>query len=196
MVSCHTPGALPPSYRPDPDNPDGPQISIRSDSAGATHAFVAACRKSGVGFSLGTAIDTRISAATEVLNTAAAWYPAVNPDDGIHDGAWVAEATDLSTSTAASVVRVPDLRRSSNTPNAQRDPAYSRRRTPHLPPPSRPPPSRPPPRLLSKSRAMNDPSTDKRTAPRGTDRLNHNVEESNNDPIHHVPGLDAGSAKL
>ena len=50
---------------------------------------------SGVGFSLGTAIDTRISAATEVLNTAAAWYPAVNPDDGIHDGAWVAEATDL-----------------------------------------------------------------------------------------------------
>ena len=87
--------SLPPSYRPDPDNPDAPKILIRSDSAGATHAFAAACRKSGVGFSFGTAIDTRIREAVEVLNTAAAWYPAVDADGGIRDGAWVAEATDL-----------------------------------------------------------------------------------------------------
>ena len=68
---------------------------ICSDSAGATYALAAACRKSGVGFSFGTAIDTRIRDATEVLNTAAAWYPAIDVDGGIRDGAWVAEATDL-----------------------------------------------------------------------------------------------------
>lgn len=68
---------------------------IRSDSAGATHAFAAACRTSGVGFSFGTAIDARIREATEVLNTAAAWYQAVDADGGIRNGAWVAEATDL-----------------------------------------------------------------------------------------------------
>jgi Transposase DDE domain group 1 len=68
---------------------------IRSDSAGATHGFAAACRGSGVGFSLGTAIDARIRDATEVLNTAAAWYPAIDADGAIRDGAWVAEATDL-----------------------------------------------------------------------------------------------------
>ena len=85
---------MPPSYRLT-ENPDAPKILIRSDSAGATYAFAAACRKSGVGFSFGTAIDTRIRAATEVLNTAAAWYPAIDADGGIRDGAWVAEATDL-----------------------------------------------------------------------------------------------------
>ena len=87
--------SLPPSYRPGPENPDAPKILIRSDSAGATYAFAAACRKSGVGFSFGTAIDTRIRDATEVLNTAAAWYPAIDADGGNRDGAWVAEATDL-----------------------------------------------------------------------------------------------------
>ena len=30
-----------------------------------------------------------------MLNTAAAWYPAMDADGGIRDGAWVAEATDL-----------------------------------------------------------------------------------------------------
>jgi len=87
--------SLPPSYRPGPENPDAPKILIRSDSAGATYAFAAACRKSGVGFSFGTAIDTRIRDTTEVLTTAAVWYPAIDADRGIRDGAWVAEATDL-----------------------------------------------------------------------------------------------------
>jgi hypothetical protein len=86
---------LPPHYRPDPENPDTPRLLIRSDSAGASHAFATACRKEKVGFSLGTAIDTRIRDATEVLNTAAAWYPAIDADGAIRDGAWVAEATDL-----------------------------------------------------------------------------------------------------
>jgi hypothetical protein len=87
--------SLPPRYRPDPENRDAPWILVRSDSAGATHGFAAACRKENVGFSFGCAIDARIRDAVEVLNTGAAWYPAVDADGGIRDGAWVAEATDL-----------------------------------------------------------------------------------------------------
>ncbi|MFZ1174972.1 MAG: IS1380 family transposase [Mycobacterium sp.] len=87
--------SLPPSYRPDPDNPDAPQVLIRSDSAGATYGFAAACRKSGVGFSLGAVIDAKVRQAAEMLNNTDAWYPAITADGGIRDGAWVAEATDL-----------------------------------------------------------------------------------------------------
>jgi len=87
--------SLPLSYRPGPDNPDGPKVLIRSDSAGATHGFAAACRKEHVGFSFGCTINAAIRDATEVLNSAAAWYPAIDTDGGIRDGAWVAEATDL-----------------------------------------------------------------------------------------------------
>ena len=36
--------SLPAAYRPDPDDPGGQQILVRSDSAGATHAFADACR--------------------------------------------------------------------------------------------------------------------------------------------------------
>jgi Transposase DDE domain group 1 len=87
--------SLPPSYRPGPDNPDAPQVLIRSDSAGATYGFAAACRKSGVGFSLGAVIDARVRQAAEVLNNTNAWYPAITADGHVRDGAWVAEVTDL-----------------------------------------------------------------------------------------------------
>jgi hypothetical protein len=87
--------SLPAAYRPDPANPDAPQVLIRSDSAGATYGFAAACRGAHVGFSLGCAIDAQIRAAAEVLNAAKGWYPAIDSDDGIREGAWVAEATNL-----------------------------------------------------------------------------------------------------
>jgi hypothetical protein len=87
--------SLPPRYRPCPDNPHAPHILIRSDSAGATHGFAAACRQAGVGFSLGCAIDAPIRDAVDTLNIADAWYPAIGSDGAIRDGAWVAEATDL-----------------------------------------------------------------------------------------------------
>jgi Transposase DDE domain group 1 len=87
--------SLPASHRPDSDNTDGPQILIRSDSAGATYGFAAACRKSGVGFSLGAVIDAQVRTAAEVLTHTDAWYPAISTDGAIRDGAWVAEATDL-----------------------------------------------------------------------------------------------------
>jgi hypothetical protein len=48
-----------------------------------------------VGFSFGYAVDTRVQDAVEVLNRTDGWYPAIDSDGGIRDGAWVAEATAL-----------------------------------------------------------------------------------------------------
>jgi len=82
-------------YRPGPDNPQAPQILIRSDSAGATYGFASACRTAGVGFSLGAVINAAVREAAEVLTTSGGWYPAIEAVGGIRDGAWVAETTDL-----------------------------------------------------------------------------------------------------
>ena len=87
--------SLPGAYRPGPDNPHGPQILVRSDSAGATYGFAAACRGAHVGFSLGCAINADIRDAAEVLTATDSWYPAIDSGGGIREGAWVAEATEL-----------------------------------------------------------------------------------------------------
>jgi hypothetical protein len=87
--------SLPTVYRPGSDDPDAPQVLIRSDSAGATYGFAAACRAAHVGFSLGAVIDAGVRAAVEILNDTDAWYPAIDAGGGIRNGAWVAEATNL-----------------------------------------------------------------------------------------------------
>jgi hypothetical protein len=90
--------SLPPRWRPDPGrggDADAPKVLVRCDSAGATHAFATACRTAGVGFSFGYPVDGRVQDAVDTLNLAHAWYPAIDTDDGIRDGAWVAEATTL-----------------------------------------------------------------------------------------------------
>ena len=69
--------SLPAAYRPTPDDRGGPQILVRCDSAGATHAFADACRARGVGFSFGYAVDARVRDAAETLNEADGWYPAI-----------------------------------------------------------------------------------------------------------------------
>jgi hypothetical protein len=89
--------ALPEQARPrpgDPDSSDGPRLLVRSDSAGATHAFAAACRGRGIGFSFGFPVDQRIQAIVDQI-PAKSWMPAVDSDGSIRDGAWVVEATDL-----------------------------------------------------------------------------------------------------
>jgi len=86
--------ALPQPARPRPDDPAGPRVLARSDSAGATHAFAAACRERGVGFSFGFPVDQRVQAIVEVIPEHC-WASAVDTDGGIRDGAWVAEATGL-----------------------------------------------------------------------------------------------------
>jgi len=87
--------SLPAAWRPDPDDPDAAQVLVRCDTAGATHDFATACRSAGVGFSFGYPVDWRVQDAVDTLNLGSAWYPAIDTDGAIRDGAWVAEATDL-----------------------------------------------------------------------------------------------------
>lgn len=93
---------LPEQARPRPgDQPgswEGPRLLARSDSAGATHAFAAACVERGIGFSFGFPVDTRIQRIVDVIPESC-WHPAIQTDHGdgndIRDGAWVAEATGM-----------------------------------------------------------------------------------------------------
>ncbi|ACV80763.1 IS1380 family transposase [Nakamurella multipartita] len=99
--------ALPEAYRPRPDDPagaDGPRLLIRSDSAGATHGFAAACRKAGVSFSFGFPVTAPVRDAVATLVEAESvaaergwtvWYPAIERDGSVRDGARLAEATGL-----------------------------------------------------------------------------------------------------
>lgn len=86
--------ALPAHARPRPGDPDSPRLLARSDSAGATHAFAAACRERGVGFSFGFPVDERIKRVVDLI-PGDCWMPATETDGELRDGAWVAEATGL-----------------------------------------------------------------------------------------------------
>ena len=87
-------GSLPEAARPRPARPGGPRVLARSDSAGATHAFAAACRTRGVGFSFGFPVDHRIQKIVDLIPQRC-WAPAIDTDGAIRDGAWVSEATGL-----------------------------------------------------------------------------------------------------
>lgn len=86
--------ALPARARPRPSDPQGPRVLARSDSAGATHAFAAACREAGVGFSFGFPVDARIQAVVDLIPERC-WMPALESTGSIREGAWVAEATGM-----------------------------------------------------------------------------------------------------
>ena len=84
--------------------PGQSSVLIRSDSAGATYGFAKFCREVGVGFSFGFAVREPVRDALGLLADAAwlacldgidVWYPTINADGTIRDGAWVAEATGL-----------------------------------------------------------------------------------------------------
>ena len=85
---------LPEHARPRPGDPDSPRVLARSDSAGATHAFAAACRKRGAQFSFGFLVDERIQHIVGLIPEQC-WHPAVEDGDELRDGAWVAEATGM-----------------------------------------------------------------------------------------------------
>ncbi|MQA27527.1 MAG: IS1380 family transposase [Micromonosporaceae bacterium] len=86
--------ALPEQARPRPEDPDGPRLLARSDSAGATHAFAAACVARGLEFSFGFPVDERIQRIVDVIPEQC-WHPALQTDGGLREGAWVAEATGM-----------------------------------------------------------------------------------------------------
>jgi Transposase DDE domain group 1 len=84
---------LPEAARPRPGDPDSPRVLARSDSAGATHLFAAACRSQGVRFSFGFPVDERIRRVVDLIPDQC-WHPAIEAG-GLRDGAWVAEATGM-----------------------------------------------------------------------------------------------------
>src|SRR4051812_28475366 len=67
-------------------------ILVRSDSAGASHAFAAACRETRARFSFGYALGEGVRSAILALPEAA-WRPAINQDGQARKGAWVTELT-------------------------------------------------------------------------------------------------------
>ena len=83
---------LPASVRPGSDT--GPGVLVRSDSAGATHGFAAACRDRGARFSFGFGVDHRIQAVVDLIPEHC-WAPAIQTDGQPRQGAWVAEATGM-----------------------------------------------------------------------------------------------------
>ena len=86
--------ALPEYARPRPGAKTSPKVLVRTDSAGASYGFAAACHKAGCGFSLGFAIDEPVREAILALPEKA-WSPAYDIDGHLRDGAWVAELTGL-----------------------------------------------------------------------------------------------------
>jgi hypothetical protein len=88
--------ALPAHARPRPGESDSPTVLIRTDAAGATHGFAAACRTAGCGYSMGFVIDEHVQQAILALPEPA-WTPAYDVDGEPRDGAWVAELTGLLT---------------------------------------------------------------------------------------------------
>ena len=86
--------ALPAHARPCPGDPESPQVMVRTDAAGATHAFARAVRDAGCGFSLGFSITTEVQMAVLAIPEDA-WVPAYDLDGRPRKGAWVAEITDM-----------------------------------------------------------------------------------------------------
>src|ERR1700716_1398984 len=82
--------ALPAHARPCPGDPESPQVMVRTDAAGATHAFARAVRDAGCGFSLGFSITTEVQMAVLAI-PADAWAPAYDLDGQPRKGAWVAD---------------------------------------------------------------------------------------------------------
>lgn len=85
---------LPAYARPVPGDPTSQRVVARSDTAGATHAFAAACRDAGVEFSFGFPIDLRIQRIVDLIPEHC-WHPALDTGGDLRDGAWVAEATGM-----------------------------------------------------------------------------------------------------
>ena len=85
--------ALPAHARPSPGEHTSPRLVVRSDSAGASHAFAAHCRSVGVAFSFGFPVTQDVRDAVELLEPDE-WWDAIDGDDGeFRDGAWVADIT-------------------------------------------------------------------------------------------------------
>jgi hypothetical protein len=87
-------GSLPAQARPRPGDPEGPRLVVRADAAGASHDLADVCRERGVALSFGFPVTDEVRDAIVDLD-ADEWWDAIDDDDEIRDGAWVAEVTDF-----------------------------------------------------------------------------------------------------
>jgi Transposase DDE domain group 1 len=111
--------AQPPEQaRPRPGDPGSPRVLARSDSAGATHRFAAACRTRGAGFSFGFPVDGRIQHVVNLIPDEC-WHPAIEADGELREGAWAAEATGMISLSARPQGPRLILRRERPHPGAQ-----------------------------------------------------------------------------
>lgn len=81
-----------PGHRP--GGRPGRKILIRTDGAGATHAFVAWCHGQRLSYSIGFGLPDNTPQLLKQV-PAEAWTPAYDAHDQVRDGAWVAELTGL-----------------------------------------------------------------------------------------------------
>ncbi len=86
--------SLPEHARPQQGERSSPSYVVRSDSAGATHAFADACVTAGVGFSFGFPVTAEVREAIVALRPGS-WRRAIDTDGEHRPGASVAEVTRL-----------------------------------------------------------------------------------------------------
>ena len=109
---------LPAHVRPTPEDPAGPQVLIRADSAGATHGFLNACRARGVRFSVGLAVDERVREAI-LMVPEHAWTPAIDAEEQLRGNGEIVELTALLDLTGWPVGARAICRRERAHPGAQ-----------------------------------------------------------------------------
>ncbi len=72
------------------------QVTIRSDSAGCSEGFLAACRARNIGFSVVARRNAQVEAAIfDAIGLEELWAPAVRQDGELREGAAVIELTSL-----------------------------------------------------------------------------------------------------
>lgn len=79
---------IPHSYRV------GRKVLIRADAGGGTHEFLDYLTKRRLGYSIGFGLTDTITAAIDEIPDDA-WSPAYTADDGVRQGAWVADITGV-----------------------------------------------------------------------------------------------------
>jgi hypothetical protein len=85
-----------PTHLREPDEQGHVAVLVRTDAAGATHAFTDRIVELGMEFSIGASLG-HVDIHTILAQTPPeAWTPAYNADRTPRDGAWIAEVTDLA----------------------------------------------------------------------------------------------------
>jgi hypothetical protein len=90
---------IPPHLR-QPDSEGEVKVLVRTDAAGATHAFTARITELGMQFSVGAYLHHFDIHAILARIPKKAWTPAYNADGRPRDGAWVAEVSGLADLTS------------------------------------------------------------------------------------------------